>query len=110
MRMYDIIAKKRDGGTLTQEEIAFSVKGFAAGSVPEPGARLDHVRLLEQVVGRLDTAQLGGPHHRHSHHFDVIKEQGFLLSESAGEFLEAMRGHHAGGFRRRGAARNRLWL
>ena len=35
MRMYDIIAKKRDGGTLTQEEIAFAVNGFAAGSVPD---------------------------------------------------------------------------
>ena len=35
MRMYDIIAKKRDGGTLTQEEIAFAVNGFAAGSIPD---------------------------------------------------------------------------
>ena len=34
MRMYDIIAKKRDGGTLAQEEIAFAVNGFAAGSIP----------------------------------------------------------------------------
>ena len=35
MRMYDIIAKKRDGGTLTREEIAFAVNGYVNGSVPD---------------------------------------------------------------------------
>ena len=27
MRMYDIIAKKRDGGTLNHEELSFAVNG-----------------------------------------------------------------------------------
>ena len=27
MRMYDIIAKKRDGGTLNREELSFAVNG-----------------------------------------------------------------------------------
>ncbi|HIZ49263.1 MAG TPA: pyrimidine-nucleoside phosphorylase [Candidatus Gemmiger excrementavium] len=35
MRMYDIIAKKRDGGTLTREELAFAVNGYVAGDVPD---------------------------------------------------------------------------
>lgn len=35
MRMYDVIAKKRDGGTLTREEIAFAVNGYVAGNIPD---------------------------------------------------------------------------
>ena len=35
MRMYDIIAKKRDGGRLTQAEIAFAVNGYVAGEIPD---------------------------------------------------------------------------
>lgn len=35
MVMYDIIKKKRDGGTLTREEIAFAVRGFTKGTIPE---------------------------------------------------------------------------
>lgn len=35
MRMYDIIEKKRDGGELTKDEIAFVVKGVSDGSVPD---------------------------------------------------------------------------
>ena len=35
LRMYDIIAKKRDGGTLTQEEICFFVKGYTECTVPD---------------------------------------------------------------------------
>ena len=35
MRMYDIIAKKRDGGALTREEIAFFIKGYVDGTIPD---------------------------------------------------------------------------
>ena len=35
MRMYDIIAKKRDGGELSREEIRFFVQGYTAGDVPD---------------------------------------------------------------------------
>ena len=35
MRMYDIIEKKRDGGELSKEEIAFFVKGVSDGSIPD---------------------------------------------------------------------------
>ena len=33
MRMYDIIAKKRDGGTLTRQELEFAVGGFVTGEI-----------------------------------------------------------------------------
>ena len=39
LRMYDIIAKNRYGGTLTQEEIGFFVKGYTEGTVPDNQAR-----------------------------------------------------------------------
>ena len=35
MRMYDVIAKKRDGGTLNHDELAFAVNGYVAGDVPD---------------------------------------------------------------------------
>lgn len=34
MRMYDIIAKKRDGEVLTQEEIQFFIDGYTSGEIP----------------------------------------------------------------------------
>ena len=35
MRMYDIIMKKRNGGELSQEEIAFFVEGYTRGDIPD---------------------------------------------------------------------------
>ncbi len=35
MRMYDIIRKKRDGGELSNEEIAFFIDGYTRGDIPD---------------------------------------------------------------------------
>ena len=35
MLMTELIAKKRDGGVLTDEEIAFMIKGYTDGSIPD---------------------------------------------------------------------------
>ena len=35
MRMYDVIAKKRDGGALSPQEIGFAVNGYVRGDVPD---------------------------------------------------------------------------
>ena len=35
MRMYDIIAKKRDGGALDRAELEFAIGGYVAGTVPD---------------------------------------------------------------------------
>jgi pyrimidine-nucleoside phosphorylase len=35
MRAYDIIAKKRDGGELTQEELAYIIQGFTNNQIPD---------------------------------------------------------------------------
>ena len=34
MRIYDVIMKKRNGGTLSDEEIAFFIDGYTAGRIP----------------------------------------------------------------------------
>lgn len=35
MRMYDLIVKKRDGGVLSKEEIAFMIDEYTAGNIPD---------------------------------------------------------------------------
>lgn len=35
MRIYDVIMKKRNGGTLSDEEIAFFIDGYTAGRIPD---------------------------------------------------------------------------
>ena len=35
MRIYDLIAKKRDGGTHTREELEAIVNGFVSGEVAD---------------------------------------------------------------------------
>ena len=35
MRMYDIIMKKRGGGTLSKEEISFMIEGYTRGDIPD---------------------------------------------------------------------------
>ena len=35
MRMVDIIAKKRDGGVLSEQEIRFLIEGYTNGGIPD---------------------------------------------------------------------------
>ena len=35
MRMYDVILKKRNGGTLTEEEIEYFINGYVGGEIPD---------------------------------------------------------------------------
>ena len=47
MRMYDIIMKKRNGGTLSKEEIHFMIDGYVAGGIPDTyWAQIDYEQLL----------------------------------------------------------------
>lgn len=35
MRMYDLISKKRDGGALSREEMAYLIEGYVKGDIPD---------------------------------------------------------------------------
>ncbi|MEG0769615.1 MAG: pyrimidine-nucleoside phosphorylase [Ruthenibacterium sp.] len=58
MRMYDIIAKKRDGGVLTEEEIRFFVEGFTLGDIPDDQASALCMAIYLRGMTAQETAQL----------------------------------------------------
>ena len=58
MRMYDIIAKKRDGGKLSEEEIGFFVKGFTEGTVPDYQASALMMAIYLRGMDAEETARL----------------------------------------------------
>lgn len=58
MRMYDIIAKKRDGGALTEDEILFAVNSFTDGSVPDYQMSALLMAIYLQGMDARETAQL----------------------------------------------------
>lgn len=58
MRMYDIIAKKRDGKTLTEAELAFAVNGFVSGEVPDYQMSALLMAIYLNGMTSTETAQL----------------------------------------------------
>lgn len=58
MRMYDIIAKKRDGGVLTPQELEFAVNGFVAGEVPDYQMSALLMAIYLRGMTAAETAQL----------------------------------------------------
>lgn len=58
MRMYDIIQKKRDGGTLSKEEIFFFVDGYTDGSIPDYQASALMMAIYFQGMNDEETVML----------------------------------------------------
>ncbi len=58
MRIYDIIAKKRDGHPLTQEEIAFVVQGVTDGTLPDYQISALLMAIYFRGMNQQETAQL----------------------------------------------------
>ena len=58
MRMYDVIAKKRDGGTLSREELAFAVNGFVSGQVPDYQMSALLMAIYFQGLSKEETVEL----------------------------------------------------
>ncbi|NLD11088.1 MAG: thymidine phosphorylase, partial [Clostridiales bacterium] len=58
MNMEDIIIKKRDGGTLTSDEIKYFVKGYTAGDIPDYQASALLMAIYFQHLDKAETFQL----------------------------------------------------
>ncbi len=58
MRMVDIIRKKREGGELTDRELAFFVQGFSRGEIPDYQASALMMAVFFQGMTRRETAAL----------------------------------------------------
>jgi pyrimidine-nucleoside phosphorylase len=76
MNVVDLIEKKRDGGTLSSEELDFVIRGYVAGEIPdyqiaallmaiyfqgmEDGERLELTRLMRDSGEVLDLSEIPG--------------------------------------------------
>lgn len=58
MRTVDIIEKKRDGGTLTKQEIQFFIHGFTRGDIPDYQASAWAMAVLLNGMNARETADL----------------------------------------------------
>ena len=58
MRMYDVIRKKRDGGTLAKEEIRYFAEGYVSGEIPDYQAAALLMAIYYQGMNEEETAEL----------------------------------------------------
>ena len=86
MRMFDIIAKKRDGGVLSREELEFAVMGFVNGQVPDYQMSALLMAIYLRGMIEKETAQLT----------DVMAHSGDMVDLSAISGIKADK-HSTGG-------------
>ena len=86
MRMFDIIAKKRDGGVLNREELEFAVMGFVNGQVPDYQMSALLMAIYLKGMTEKETAQLT----------DVMAHSGDMVDLSAISGIKADK-HSTGG-------------
>lgn len=58
MRMYDLIMKKRNGGTLRDEEINFMIKGYTEGEIPDYQMSAMMMAIYFQGMNQAETLAL----------------------------------------------------
>lgn len=86
MRMFDIIAKKRDGGVLSREELEFAVMGFVNGQVPDYQMSALLMAIYLKGMTEKETAQLT----------DVMAHSGDIVDLSSISGIKADK-HSTGG-------------
>lgn len=58
MRMYDLIKKKRNGGTLTDQEIAYMISGYTNGKIPDYQMSAMMMAMYYQGLNEAETLSL----------------------------------------------------
>lgn len=58
MRMYDLIKKKRDGGVLTDNEIAYMISGYTNGQIPDYQMSAMMMAMYYQGLSEAETLSL----------------------------------------------------
>lgn len=58
MRMYDLIMKKRNGGTLSREEINYMISGYTDGSIPDYQVSAMMMAIYFKGMTEKETAEL----------------------------------------------------
>lgn len=58
MRMYDLIKKKRDGGALTDNEIAYMISGYTNGQIPDYQMSAMMMAMYYQGLSEAETLSL----------------------------------------------------
>lgn len=81
MRMYDLIMKKRNGGTLTKEEISFMIEGYTNGCIPDYQMSAMMMAIYFRGMNAQETLQLTMAMRDSGEHLDLSGIQGIKVDK-----------------------------